>query len=50
MSCACGYARFPRCLAALLEARLGQCSTKWKAELEAEKALGFGHAWEYIKT
>lgn len=50
MSRACGYARFLRCLAVLLEARLGQCSTERKAELEAEKALGFGHAWEYVKT
>lgn len=23
---------------------------EWKAELEAEKALGFGHAWDCVKT
>lgn len=50
MNCARGCARFLCYLAALLEARLGWCSTKWKAELETEKALAFGHAWDYVKT
>lgn len=22
----------------------------WKAEVEVEKALGFGHAWKHVKT
>lgn len=30
--------------------QVGTVLPGWKAELEAEKALEFGHAWEFVKT